>query len=154
MKETCRDSHLCLRAVPSVQGLTSLLLAWLGQQLPLFLHTWSISHEGNLEICCIRKISAPTLYIPIFCKPWKVLCDLISPSRSGPEQAEEFTIHKSWQKPKIKAWLLTLLQLNECMDASRDRSLSIQEIQKSKHRNLDTKNICELTKLDSSSEGI
>lgn len=63
-------------------------------------------------------LSPPTLYILVFCKTWKVLCDLIPAIRSGPEQAEEFPIYKSWQKPKIRTWLD--LTIDECMDASRE----------------------------------
>lgn len=99
-----------------------------------------------------KILSPPTLHVLVFCKTWKVVCDLIPPIRSDPEQAEEFPIYKSWQKPKIRTWLLTSLQLmNVWMHP--DMSLNIQEFQKSKHKNLQTKNFCELTKLDSSSEG-
>lgn len=58
LKETCHDSHLCPRVVPSGKTLTSLLLAWLGQEIPLFLHTWSILCEENLEIYWVRKLLA------------------------------------------------------------------------------------------------
>lgn len=58
LEESCHDSHLCPRGVPSGERLTRLLLAWLGQEIPLFLHPWSILHERNLEICWVMKDSA------------------------------------------------------------------------------------------------
>lgn len=57
-----------------------------------------------------KILSLPTLYILVFCKTWKVLSILIPLIRLSPEQAEEFLVYKSWQKPKIRTWLLTLLQ--------------------------------------------